>query len=97
MPQQQLNGAQIGAGLQQVNGERMAQGMRGDRFAQTRLLKCIPARDLDGARRDRLVGPVTWEQPLFWTGLLPVLAKAATASARASRTGPSGLFPPQPE
>ena len=65
MPQQQLNGTQIGAGLQQVNGECMAQGMRGDRFAEPRLLERLPARDLDGARRDRLPGPVTWKQPLF--------------------------------
>ena len=42
MAQQQLNGAQIGAGLQQMNGERMAQGMRGDRFAEARLLKRLP-------------------------------------------------------
>ena len=51
MTQQQLNGAQIGTGLQQMNGERMAQGMRGDRFAEPRLLKRLPAYDLDSARR----------------------------------------------
>jgi hypothetical protein len=50
----------------------LRQGMRGDRFAHTRLFKCIPACDLDGARRDRLLGPVAWKQPLLWTGLLPV-------------------------
>jgi hypothetical protein len=72
MPEQQLNGAQIGAGLQQMNGERVAQGMRGDRFAETGLLKRLPACDLDGARCDRLLGPVTWKQPRFWTGRLPV-------------------------
>src|SRR5277367_5592673 len=71
MPQQQLNGAQIGTGLQQMNGERMAQGMRRDRFAETRLLKRLPACNLDSARRDRLHRPAAWKQPLFWTGLLP--------------------------
>jgi hypothetical protein len=55
-----------------MNGERMAQGMRGDRFAETRLLKRLSACDLNGTRRDMLLGPVTWKQPLFWTGLLPV-------------------------
>ena len=44
----------------------MPQGMRGNRFAEPRLFKRLPARDLDGARRDRLLGTVTWEQPRFW-------------------------------
>jgi len=72
MPQQQLNSTEIGAGLQQVNGERMPQGMRGNRFAETRLFKRLPARYLDGACRDRPFGPVTWKQPFFWVSLLPV-------------------------
>ena len=72
MAEQQLDSTQIGAGLQQMNGERVAQGMRGDRFAETRLLKRLPASDLDGARRNRLPGPVAWKQPLLWMGLLPV-------------------------
>ena len=33
--EEQLNGAQIGAGLQQMDRECVAQGMRGDRFAET--------------------------------------------------------------
>jgi len=33
MTKQQLDRAMIGAGLQQVNSERVAQGMRRDRFA----------------------------------------------------------------
>lgn len=87
MAEQQLDGAQIGAGLQQMNGERMPQRMRSDRFAATRLLKHLPPCDLDGTRRDMLLGPITWKQPFFWMGLLPVgPVKASAASARASRT-----------
>jgi DNA-binding NarL/FixJ family response regulator len=48
MPQQQLNSAEIDAGLQQMNGERMTQGMRGDRFAKPRLLKRLPADSNEG-------------------------------------------------
>ena len=33
MTEQQLDGAQIGAGLQQMDGEGVAQGMRRDRLA----------------------------------------------------------------
>ena len=61
MAEKQLDSTQIGAGLQQMNGERVAQGMRGDRLAETRLLKRLPAGDLDGTRRDRLPGAVSWK------------------------------------
>ena len=72
MPQQQLNGTEIRTGLQQVNGECMAQGMRSNRFAESRLFKCLPARDLNGVRRDRLLGPIARKQPFSWASLLPV-------------------------
>jgi len=64
MAQQQLDSAQIGAGLQQVNGEGVAQRMRRDWLADPAPLPHLLAGVTDGARRDRLVGRLTREQPL---------------------------------
>ena len=61
MTEQQLDGAEIGAGLQQMNGEGVAQGMRRDRFADAALLPHLPAGAIDGEWRDRLAGPVDRE------------------------------------
>ena len=44
MTEQQLDGTQIGAGLQQVNGEGVAQGMRRDRFADAAIADASPGR-----------------------------------------------------
>ena len=46
----------IGAGFQQMNGERVAQRMRGDRFADAAQQPHLPAGPIDGERRDRLAG-----------------------------------------
>jgi hypothetical protein len=51
---------------------RIYTSLTGTTFAEIRLFKRLPARDLDGARCDRLLGPVTWKQPLFWASRLPV-------------------------
>src|SRR5271156_1302608 len=58
-----------------MDRECVAQRMRRDRFAETGLLKCLSACDLDGTRRDGLLGPVTWKQPLLWTGRLPLVSQ----------------------
>ena len=79
MAEQQLDGAQIGAGLQQMDGERMAQGMRGDRLGDAGSLKRLPAGDLNGERRDRLPGPVAWKQPLLRMGVLPVVRRISNS------------------
>jgi hypothetical protein len=65
MTEQQLDGAQIGAGLQQMNGERVTQRMRRDRFGDAGSLKGLTAGEFDGESRDRLPGLATWEEPLF--------------------------------
>ena len=48
MPEQDLNGPQIGAGLQQMSGKAMTQGMRMDGFLEastpSRLLTGVPSR-----------------------------------------------------
>ena len=64
MTQQQLDGAQIGASLQQVNREGVAQRMRRDRLADPAPLPHLPAGVADAVRRDRLVRRLTREQPL---------------------------------
>ena len=43
MPEQELDGAQVGAGLKQMDGERMAEQMRRNRFGESRALGGAPA------------------------------------------------------
>jgi hypothetical protein len=45
----------LGAGLQQVDRERMAQRMRGDRACHPGSLTCLPTGALDRGRKDRYV------------------------------------------
>ena len=94
MAEQQLDGAQIGAGFQQVNGEGVAQRMRRDRLADAGPLTGLPAGAFDGERRDRLAGPVARKQPLFRaSGSSSSPAACPTAWARASHSGLSALCP----
>ena len=44
MTEQQLDGAQIGTGLQQMDGEGVTQGMRRDRLGDVRSLDASPGR-----------------------------------------------------
>jgi hypothetical protein len=73
MAEQQLDRAKIGAGLQQVDSERVAKGVRRDRLADAALLPHFPTGAIDGGWRDRLAGPVTGEQPFARTGKLPIV------------------------
>src|SRR6202007_2230611 len=59
MPEQDLNGAQIGAGVEQMSGEAMTQGMRMDGF----LKAGTPSRLLAGVPRCFGVDRVTGRMP----------------------------------
>jgi len=54
--EQQLNGAQICAGLKQVDGKGVAQGVGCDWFGDIGLAPRLPAGVLYCERRDRLSG-----------------------------------------
>jgi hypothetical protein len=51
----------VAAGLQQVDHERMAQRMRGDRACHPGTLTCLPTGALEREPRDRLPRPLAWE------------------------------------
>ena len=73
MAEQQLDGTQVGAGFQQMNRERVAQRMRGNRFVDAAQQPYLTAGPVDGERRDRLAGFAAGKQPLSGTGTLPVV------------------------
>src|SRR5258708_9342846 len=75
MTEQQLDGAKVGAGFQQMHREGMAQRMRRDRFGETALLTHLSADLLHGHGRDRPRWRIAREQPFSWMGTLPVIAK----------------------
>ncbi len=75
MTEEQLDGAQIGAGLQQVNGKGVAQGMRRDGFTDVASPSCRCAGDRDRVSGDRLVGKIAGKQPRPWSGGAPVVAQ----------------------
>src|SRR5262249_49222497 len=62
VPQQDLDGPQVGAGLEQVGGEAVPQGVHMDALAQARGLQGALADHLDGAQGDRTVGPTPREE-----------------------------------
>jgi hypothetical protein len=72
MTEQQLDGAQIGASLEQMHGERVAECMRGDRLADTAPPRHRPAGQIDGERVDMLAWRSAREQPLPGMGTLPI-------------------------
>jgi hypothetical protein len=55
MPEEQLNGANVGAGFQEMYGERVAQRMRRDRLWNARTPLRPPAGAADRMRGDRFV------------------------------------------
>ena len=73
MAEQQLDRAEVGAGLQQVNRERVAQRMRRNRLADAALQAHFPTGAIDGGWSDRLAGPITGKQPLSGMGILPIV------------------------
>jgi len=54
--EQQLDGAEIGTGFQQMNGEGVAQRVRRNRFIDAAQQSHLPAGPVDGERRDGLAG-----------------------------------------
>lgn len=75
MAQQDLNGSQVGAGLEQVGGETVAQGMHIDGFAQACRRRRQLTDLLDRPRTDRLVGLASGEEIRPGSLDLPVLAE----------------------
>ena len=69
MAEQQLDGTQVGASLQQVYGEGVPQRMRRNRLADPALRPNLTAGPVDGERADRSVRSVTREQPCAGGGL----------------------------
>src|ERR1700693_3266367 len=55
VPEQNLDGAQIGARLQQVGRPTVAQRVRGDAFTDTGAARGLAACDPDGLVRNRLI------------------------------------------
>jgi len=72
MPEQQLDGAQVSAGFEQMDGKGMAQGVRRDRLADPGPVARMSADILHGSRRDRLSRPVAREQPVLGPCFAPV-------------------------
>ena len=61
MPQQQLNGADIGPIFQHMNGKRMPKTVRRDGFGNARAAVRFLTRFLDGMPRDGFVGTLARE------------------------------------
>src|SRR3954453_311368 len=62
VPEQDLDGAEVGAGLEQVGREAVPQRMHMHVLAQARRLQRAPTYHLDGAQGDRTVGLTPGEE-----------------------------------
>src|SRR5208282_4753943 len=91
MPKQQLNGTEIGAGLEQMNRKRMAQGVRRDRLGDTGLTPHGSADVLHGGSRNRLAGQVAGKQPLLWSNCTIVVPQDVQQPGRQHDVA---IFPP---
>ena len=69
MTEQQLDGAQIGSGFEEMHRERVAQCVRGDRLADAAPPRDLPAGQIDGERMDMLAWRSAREQPLPGMGV----------------------------
>ena len=63
MPQQELNGAHIGAGFKQVRSKRVTQRVRGNGFSNPRSTMGFLACHFDGASGNRLTDQIARKQP----------------------------------
>ena len=75
MPEQDLDGPDVGPGLQEVGGEAVPQGMNGDVLAQSRGLTSVPADLLHRVGMERLLRILTREEVSVRTGRLPILTR----------------------
>ena len=77
MPEQELelDGAQVGAGLKQMDGERMAEQMRRNRFGESRALGGAPAGKEDRPASDRRLRAGAGKEPMPGPFHLPPVAE----------------------
>ena len=75
MTEQQLNGAQIGAGFEQMYREGVAQRMRRDCLGEAGASMCLLTGVFDSLSRDRLTRVTAREQPVLRAHGLPVAAQ----------------------
>lgn len=75
MAKEQLDRAQIGARLQQVNREGVTQRMWRDRFGDVAFAPGCPAYEIDDQGRNGLFGVPAGEQPFFGAEATPILAE----------------------
>ena len=64
MPEQELDGAQVGTGLEQMNCERMAERMWRNRLGEARASGGGRACTLDRSSRDRHLGALAGKEPV---------------------------------
>ena len=80
VPEQNLDGAQVGARLQQVGRPTVAQRVRGDAFADAGSTCGLAACDPDGLVRNRLIQS-GWPRCAWETGRASASASASTRAA----------------
>jgi hypothetical protein len=75
MAEQDLNGAQIDAGFEQVRGEGVPQRVRMDGLRDPGPMSSVAARQEDRFHRDRLASTCTGEEPVGGFPASPVTAQ----------------------
>ena len=65
MTKQDLDGAHVGTGFQQMDGKCVSKRMRCDRFGNMATLMCALASLLYGEPGDVAADSITWEEPPF--------------------------------
>ena len=75
MAEQELNRAQVGAGLKQMDGKRMAERMRRNRLGESRAVGGEPAGKTDRPASDRRVGAGAGKEPMPGPAHLPPVAE----------------------
>ena len=94
MPEQELNRAQVGARLEEMDREGMPERVWRNRLGELRASDGAPVGMLDRFRRDRLLRALAGKETSAGAGR-PATRRAGppAASARASRSGPSAPYP----
>ena len=74
MPQQDLDGAQVRPGFEQMRGEAMMQSVRMNGLVNAGPLGGLMTSVPGHINADRIIAGVpgtSWEQPLFWSAMQP--------------------------